>query len=266
MDDLSVSSDALLRADRLAAEQQHADALAAYVEAIDADGPTPAALRGAAAMLACLGRPAAAEQLLASPAAAEHAELTQERLRHARDTALPVFDAHRLVRFEAALDAARGADVVTAATPAAAVLALYDQPDDGGEAALRTVLDHAALLVRLGRIDDAAPLLDAVAELVVPGTVAFARTTAQRVLVFLVLEREREAGHCYAQATATVARAHGWGPIVEEHLAIVHDELSLVGGERDALELLEELRAAAGRAGDPRAEELVARMSARRRP
>jgi len=149
------------------------------------------------------------------------------------------------------------------AGPLPRALALYGQPDDG-EAAARVVLDHAALLVRLERLEDAAPLLDALGELVEPGTVLFARTTAQRVLVFLVLEREPDAGHAYAQAAAVVARRHGWAEAAREHVAIVHDELSLVGGERDALELLGELRAAAARAGDPVAEGLLARALAER--
>ncbi len=249
-------------ADRLAADGRHGDALAAYVQAIDDEGPRPDALRGAAAMLARLGRPAAAERLLASPAAGADPALAQARLCHARDAAVPVFDAHRLVRFEAALDAASteaGGVTVTA------VLRLYGQPEgEDDEASIRVVLDHAALLVRLGRIEDAAPLLDAVAELVAPGTVLYARATAQRVLVFLVLERERDAGHAYAQAAALVAREHGWGDAVLEHVAIVHDELSLVGGERDAVELLEELRAAAARAEDPVAEGLLTRALAER--
>lgn len=251
------------RADRLAADGRHTDALAAYVQAIDDEGPLPDALRGAAAMLARLGRPEAAEQLLASPAASADPSLAQARLCHARDAALPVFDAHRLMRFEAALEAADGDG--DGARSLAAARRLYGQADtDDGEAGVRTALDHAALLVRLGRLDDAAPLLDAVAERVVPGTVLYARATAQRVLVFLVLERERDAGHAYAQAAAIVAREHGWGDAVVEHVAIVHDELSLVGGDRDALELLEELRGAAARAGDGVAEGLLARTVAER--
>jgi hypothetical protein len=262
MEETSSAAQANVRADRLAIDGQHADALAAYVKVIDDHGPLPDALRGAAAMLARLGRPAAAEQLLASAAADGDPVLAQARLCHARDAALPVFDAHRLLRFEAALDAARADD--DDGTPTA-VLRLYGEHEtDAGEPALRTVLDHAALLVRLGRLDEAAPLLDAVAELVVPGTVLYARATAQRVLVFLVLERERDAGHAYAQAAAIVAREHGWGDVVLEHVAIVHDELSLVGGERDAVELLEELRAAAARADDPVAEGLLARAIAER--
>jgi len=255
------------RADRLAADGRHADALRAYVQAIDDEGPMPATLRGAAAMLARLGRPEAAEQLLASPAASADPGLSQARLCHARDAALPVFDAHRLLRFEAALEAAlEAADGDgDAARSLAAARRLYGQAEaDDGEGGVRTALDHAALLVRLGRLDDAAPLLDAVAERVVPGTVLYARATAQRVLVFLVLERERDAGHAYAQAAAIVAREHGWAEAMVEHVAIVHDELSLVGGDRDALELLDELRGAAARAGDGVAEGLLARAVAER--
>ena len=268
VNETSAALDALARADALAAQGENAPALKAYVLAIGDHGPEPEALRGAAAMLGRLGRPAAAEQLLTSAAEAApgDAQLACERLRHARDAALPVFDAYRLLRFEAALDAAAGA-LAGAAEPRdgsfAHALALYGQAGDA-ETEVRAVLDHAALLVRLERLDEAAPLLDELAERVDPGTVLYARTTAQRVLVFLVLEREPDAGHAYAQAAAIVARVHGWGAAAEDHVAIVHDELSLVGGERDAVELLAELRAAAARAGDPVAEALLARALAQR--
>lgn len=268
MNNPSATHEALARADALAARGEHAPALEAYVRTIGDHGPEPEALRGAAAMLGRLGRPAAAEQLLASAAEAAPGDtrLACERLRHARDAALPVFDAYRLLRFEAALDAAAGALAGAVAPDGASfarALALYGEAGDA-EPAVRAALDHAALLVRLERLDEAAPLLDELVERVEPGTVLYARTTAQRVLVFLVLEREPDAGHAYAQAAAVVARAHGWGEEVEEHVAIVHDELCLVGGERDAVELLTELRAAAARAGDPVAEALLARALAQR--
>jgi len=263
----SPTAAALTRAHELAGRGEHAPALKAYVGVIGDHGPDPEALRGAAAMLGRLGRPGAAEQLLSSAveAAPHDAPLACDRLRHARDAALPVFDAFRLLRFEAALDAAeRALGDAASADEFAHVLALYGEPDEREEPAIPAVLNHAALLVRLERLEQAAPLLDALAGLVEPGTVPYARTTAQRVLVFLVLEREKDAGHAYAQAAAFVAHVHGWGEAVADHVAIVHDELSFVGGERDALELLEELRAAAARAGDPVAQGLLTRALAER--
>lgn len=237
-----------------------------------ADERWPATMAEAADLLGALGHAAEAERLAASGAQALEGDagragardaLLAARLRHARDAALPVHDAHALVRFESALDDAAAAPA--AAAPLAAVLALYGLPDDGEDTA-RAALDHAALLIRLDRLEEAAPLLDTLWEIVDPGTVLFARVTAQRIAAFLVLEREADAGHAYAQAAARVAAEHGWGAKLAEHLAIIHDELSLVGGEHDALELLEQLRLAAERAGDPEAGALVSGLLAERAP
>jgi hypothetical protein len=166
-----------------------------------------------------------------------------------------------LARFEDALTHAP-APPEGSHTPAG-VLRLYGITDDG-ERAARAALDHAALLLRLGRVEDAAPLLDALQEIVTPGTVLSSRVTAQHVIAYLVLEREADAGHAYAQAAAAVAAALGWGEQLAEHVAIVHDEMALVGGERDALELLTHLRDAAAKAGDAEAEALLARLLAER--
>ena len=100
------------------------------------------------------------------------------------------------------------------------------------------------------------PCLDAVGEIAEPGTVLHSRTTAQRVIAYLVLEREADAGHAYAQAAAAVGSAFGWGERLADHVAMVHDEMTLVGGERDAVELLTHLRDAAAKAGDAEAERL----------
>lgn len=255
---------------------EHAAALEACVERLGdmspADERWPATMGEAADMLGALGRAAEAERLAASGAEALKGDdgragardaLLTARLRHARDAALPVHDAHALVRFEQALDDAPEARAGEG--PLGGVLALYGLCDDGEDAA-RAALDHAALLIRLDRLDEAAQLLDALWEIAEPGTILFARVTAMRVAAFLVLDREADAGHAYAQAAARVATGHGWGPELAEHLAIVHDELSLVGGERDALELLEQLRLAAQRAGGPEAEALAAGLLAERAP
>lgn len=244
--------------------QEAARRLEEYVAEIGERGITAGAARGAADMLARLGRPEEAERLLASACEAPQlpadlAVLRRERLRHARDAAVPYQDAFRLLRFEEALHAAEAAltESHDAEGPLARTLALYGNDRDDDAAAARDALDHAALLIRLDRVGDAAPLLDALWELAEPATVLYARATAQRVLVFLVLEQERQAGHAYAQAAALVARRCGWGPQLAEHLAVVHDELSFAGGERDAHELLEQLHAAAERAGDAGAEAVV---------
>ena len=211
----------------------------------------PAAAGRAAKLLADAGRPAEAERLAATGGEA----LAIDRLTYARDAALPYQDALALARFEDALAAAPQPPGGTA-TPAG-VLRLYGLTDDGDTAA-RAALDHASLLLRLGRVEDAAPLLDALGEIVEPGTVLHSRATAQRVIAYLVLEREPDAGHAYAQAAAAVGSAHGWGDRLADHVAIVHDEMTLVGGERDAIELLTHLRDAAAKAGDAAAEELLA--------
>jgi hypothetical protein len=205
----------------------------------------------AARLLAEHGRHAEAERLAATGGDA----LATDRLNYARDAALPYHDALALSRFDEAL-AAAPAPPGGAATPAG-VLQLYGLTDDG-EGAARAALDHAALLLRLGRVEDAAPLLDALDAIAEPGTVLHSRATAQRVIAYLVLEREPDAGHAYASAAAAVASRFGWDDELVGHVAIVHDELSLVGGERDALELLAHLRDAAAKAGDGEAEALVA--------
>lgn len=215
-----------------------------------ADPDWPAAAGAAAALLAEHGRPAEAERLAATCGDT----LATARLTYARDAALPYHDAMALARFEDAL-ASAPAPPEGSATPAG-VLRLYGLTDDG-EGAARAALDHAALLLRLGRVEDAAPLLDALHEIAAPGTVLYARATAQRVIAYLVLEREPDAGHAYAQAAAAVGAAFGWGERLAEHVAIVHDEMTLVGGERDALELLTHLRDAAAKAGDAGAEALL---------